>query len=302
LKPRDLADLLLLAALWGASFLFLRVAAPSFGPLALVFVRVAGASAVLVPLLLWQGQLGALCQHWRPIAVVGVLNSVLPFIGFSIAALVLQAGLSAIFNATTPLWTALIAWAWLGRRPGRWPALGLALGFVGVLGLAMERASFRPGEHGVSPAIAILACVAAASCYGLAANFTQRHLTGVPAIALATGSQLSAAVVSLAPAAWAWPAQMPSASAWGAAVVLSTVSTGFAYILYFRLIARVGPASASTVTFLIPAFAVVWGAVFLGEQPSLAMAIGGLVILLGTALATGLLRPAALARPPREGA
>lgn len=300
MKSRDTADLLLLAALWGASFLFLRVAAPSFGPLALVFVRVAGASAVLVPLLLWQGQVADLRRHWRPIAVVGVLNSVLPFIGFSVAALVLQAGLSAIFNATTPLWTAVIAWLWLGRRPGRWPAVGLALGFIGVLGLAMERASLRPGEHGVSPAIAILACVAAASCYGLAANFTQRHLSGVPAIALAAGSQLTAALVTLLPAVWAWPTQPPPATAWGAALVLATVSTGLAYILYFRLIARVGPSSASTVTFLIPAFAVVWGAVFLGEQPTAAMAAGGLVILLGTALATGLLRGPATRRRPGQ--
>lgn len=289
MRPRDAAALLLLAAIWGASFLFMRIAAPHFGALPLVAVRVTLATLVLLPLLAWRGQWPALRTHWRAIAIVGLLNSALPFIGFTVAALAINAGLSAIFNATTPLWTALIAWWWLGDRPAPARAFGLALGFAGVLALAAGKASLKAGAHGVSPALAIAACIGAAMLYGVAANFTKRRLTGVPTLALAAGSQLSAAVLLAVPAAWSWPDTVPPATAWLAALLLAVVCTGVAYVLYFRLIARIGPSGAASVTFLIPLFAVAWGALFLGERPTLGMLGGGAVILLGTAIATGLL-------------
>lgn len=291
MKQRDLVDLLLLAAIWGASFLFMRIAAPHFGAFPLVFVRVALASVVLLPLLVWQGQAPALRQHWRAISVVGALNSALPFALFTLAALAINTGLSAIFNATTPLWTALIAWWWLHDRPAPARALGLAIGFVGVLALAAGKASLQPGDHGISPALAIGACLVATAFYGVAANATKRHLTGVPSLALATGSQLSAAALVAVPAWWAWPDTTPPASAWGAAVLLAVVCSGVAYVLYFRLIARIGPSGAASVTFLIPVFAIAWGWAFLGELPTWSMAAGGAVILFGTALATGLIAP-----------
>lgn len=287
MRPRDAAELLLLAAIWGASFLFMRMAAPEFGAVALVAVRVGLAAAVLLPLLAWQGQLGALRRHAGPIAIVGLLNSALPFVLFTLAALAVNAGLSAIFNATTPLWTALVAWAWLHDRPAQARAVGLALGFAGVLALAAGKASLQPGEHGISPALAIAACIGAALCYGVAANFAKRHLTGVPPMALAAGSQLSAALIVAGPAWWWWPTTTPSAGAWTAAVLLAVVCSGVAYVLYFRLIAHIGPAGASSVTFLIPLFAVAWGWVVLGEPLTWGMAAGGAVILLGTAIATG---------------
>lgn len=291
MRRRDAADLLLLAAIWGASFLLMRIAAPEFGAFALVAVRVGLAAAVLLPLLAWRGQLGALRRHAGPIAVVGLLNSALPFVLFTLAALAINAGLSAIFNATTPLWTALVAWAWLHDRPAPARAVGLAIGFAGVLALAAGKASLQPGEHGISPALAIAACIAAALCYGVAANFAKRHLAGVPPMALATGSQLSAALLMAGPALWFWPAATPSPAAWTAAVLLAVVCSGVAYVLYFRLIARIGPAGASSVTFLIPLFAVAWGWAVIGERPTWGMAGGGAVILLGTAIATGLWRP-----------
>lgn len=291
MRRRDAADLLLLAAIWGASFLLMRIAAPEFGAFALVAVRVGLAAAVLLPLLAWRGQLGALRRHAGPIAVVGLLNSALPFVLFTLAALAINAGLSAIFNATTPLWTALVAWAWLHDRPAPARAVGLAIGFAGVLALAAGKASLQPGEFGISPALAIAACIAAALCYGVAANFAKRHLGGVPPMALAAGSQLSAALLMIGPAVWFWPVATPSAAAWTAAVLLAVVCSGVAYVLYFRLIARIGPAGASSVTFLIPLFAVAWGWAVLGEQPTWGMAAGGAVILLGTAIATGLWRP-----------
>lgn len=291
MKPADLAELITLAAIWGASFLFMRLGAGEFGPVALAAVRVTGATLVLLPLLAAHGQVGALRRHWRSIFVVGALNSALPFLGFSYAALSISAGLSSIFNASTPLWGALIAWAWLHEKPTLPRTLGLAIGFAGVVGLAWEKASFKPGGSGW----AIVACVVAAMLYGLSANFTKKRLQGVPPLALATGSQLSAAVLLALPALWWWPATMPSARAWAMVGLLALLCTGLAYLLFFRLIAHVGATNAISVTFLIPAFAVLWGWVFLAEPLTMAMAAGCAVILLGTALATGLLAPRWLA-------
>jgi drug/metabolite transporter (DMT)-like permease len=290
IRHRDLAELVLLAALWGASFLIMRIGAADFGAAPLVFLRVAGASLLLLPLLAWRRELPALRRHWRPIAVVGIVNTTLPFLFFMVAALVLNAGLSSIFNATSPLWGALIAWLWLGDRPGVARLLGLAIGFAGVLGLGLHNASFKPGEHGVSPALGIAACIAGTACYGAAANYTKKRLTGVPPMAVAAGSQLSAAAFTVGPALWWWPAHNPGTAAWAGAAVLAFACTGLAYLLYFRLIAQIGPANAIAVTFLVPAFAVLWGALFLAETLTLATMGGCSVILLGTALATGLVR------------
>jgi drug/metabolite transporter (DMT)-like permease len=291
MQRRDVAELFALAALWGAAFLFMRLGALDFGPAPLVFLRVAGAALLLLPLMAWRGEAPALRRHWRAIAVVGLVNTALPFGLYMVAALVLTAGLSAIFNATAPLWAALIAWWWLADRPTAPRLLGLAIGFAGVLGLGWHNASLRPGEHGVSAALGIACCIAATACYGIGANYTKRHLGGVPSMAIAAGSQGAAAVLSLVPALWWWPARNPGAAAWAGAAVLAFACTGLAYLLYFRLIARAGPANAIAVTFLIPGFAVLWGALFLGEALTPAMLLGCAVILLGTALATGLVGP-----------
>lgn len=290
MKPRDLAELFLLGALWGAAFLFMRLGATEFGPVALVFVRVAAASALLLPLLIWHGEFGALRQHWRPIALVGLMNSAVPFVLFTFAALVLGAGLMAVFNATAPIWGALIAWLWLGERLGASRWLGLAIGVAGVVGLSWGKADFKAGEHGISPALGIAACLGAAVLYGLAANFSRKYLTGIAPMALATGSQLSAATALLLPAIWAWPATAPTPTAWAAVATLAVACTALAYVLYFRLIAHAGAANAISVTFLIPGFAMLWGWLFIGEEPTAGMLAGCAVILLGTALSTGVLR------------
>ncbi|HSI50444.1 MAG TPA: EamA family transporter [Ideonella sp.] len=290
MKSRHLAELLSLAAIWGASFLFIRMGAAAFGPLALAGMRTVGATLCLLPLLLWRGEQGALLKHWKPILLVGITNSALPFVCFGVAALAINGGLSAIFNATTPLWGALLAWLWLGDKPTRAKSLGLAIGFAGVLWLAWDKASFRPGNHGVSPALAVLACMAATLLYGFSANFTRRYLTGVPSMALAAGSQMAASLLLVPLMLTHWPEVNPGAHEWMAAVLLAVVCTGLAYVLYFRLIANMGASNAMTVTFLIPAFAVLWGALFLSEQLTGAMLAGCAVILVGTGLVTGLLK------------
>lgn len=285
MRQQDIFELLVLAALWGASFLFMRLAAAEFGPFALAALRVAIASAVLLPLLLWRGEWAALRRHWRPIALVGLVNSALPFVAFAYAALSINAGLASIFNATSPLWAAVIAWAWLGDRPTRPRITGLAVGIAGVFWLAWDKASFKPGADAVG--FAVLACLGATLMYGLAANVSKKWLTAVPPMVVATGSQVSAAVVLAPLGLLAWPAQPVTQTAWMAGVALGVFCTGLAYLLYFRLIANVGPANAIAVTFLIPLFAVLWGGIFLGERLTLAMIGGGALILLGTSLATG---------------
>ncbi len=286
MKPAHLAELLALAALWGGSFLFMRMGAAEFGPAALAAVRVIGASLFLLPLLRLRGQTAALREHWRPILIVGITNSALPFLCFSYAALSITAGLSAIFNAAAPLFGAVIAWLWLNDKLTAPRIAGLAVGFGGVLWLAWDKASFKPGGSGW----AVVACLTATCLYGWSANFTKKRLAGVAPLALAAGSQLSAASVLVLPAIVWWPSVMPSPHAWLAAGLLALACTGVAYVMYFRLIANVGPANAIAVTFLVPVFAVVWGGLFLGEGVTPTMVLGCAVVLFGTALTTGLLK------------
>ena len=293
MRPRDVVELLALAALWGASFLFMRIAAADFGPVALVFVRVCGAALLLVPLLAVRGGLAALRAHWRTIAVVGLMNSALPFLGFAYAALSITAGLSAILNSATPLFAAVVAWLWLGDRMTAWRIAGLVVGFAGVLWIGWDKADFRPGGS----AWAIVACLLAAVSYAIAPSLAKRRLGGVPPLAVAAGSQLAAAALVALPAAWWWPSTAPSSHAWLAAALLAIFSTGVAYILYFRLIANAGPTNAVAVTYLIPLFAVLWGGLFLGERLTLPIVVGCVVIFIGTALATGVLAP----RPAASG-
>ena len=277
------AEFVLLAAIWGASFLFMRVGAVEFGAWATAGVRVGVASVALLPVLWFSGHWPALRRHAGPILFVGVLSSGLPFALYAYALLSISTGLSAILNATTPLFGALVAWLWLKERPGGWRALGLAIGFLGVALLSWNKASFKPGGTGW----AVLACLGATLCYGLAASYTRKYLTGVPAMATATGSQIGA-TLALAPATlWFWPAHPPSLHAWTALLVVGVLCTAVAYILFFRLIAAAGPSRSLTVTFLIPVFALGYGAVLLDERITVWMVGGGAVILLGVALATG---------------
>ena len=285
MRRRDIAELLALAALWGASFLFMRVAVPAFGPMALAFLRVAGAALVLVPLLALRGDLATVRRHWGTIAVVGFFNSALPFLCFAYAALTINAGVSAIFNSATPLFAAIVAWLWLGDRMTPLRVVGLAIGFAGVLWIGSDKADFGPGGS----AVAIGACLLATMSYGVAPSLTKRRLSGALPLAVAAGSQVAAALFLAVPAALAWPAQAPSASAWLMVALLAFFGTGLAYLLYFRLIANAGPANAVAVTYLIPIFAVVWGGIFLGERLTLPLVAGCAVIFAGTALATGML-------------
>ena len=278
----------LLAAIWGASFLLMKLGAADFGPLLTAFLRVLLASLFLLPLLIWRGQFDALKKNYKPILLVGVLNSGIPFALFSFAVLHITTGLTSILNATVPLWAALVAWLWLKDKPASARLLGLAIGFAGVAALSWDKATFKAGA--ASPGLAVLACLLATLCYGIAASFTKKYLTGVPPLASATGSQIGAALVLAVPGMLSLPSVMPSPQAWGAVALLAFACTAVAYVLFFRIIERAGPARTSAVTFLIPVFGVSYGAVLLGEKITLTMAVFGAVIVLGTALSTGVLK------------
>lgn len=290
MKKSLLVEFVALAALWGSSFLFMRVGGVEFGALPTAGVRVAIGAAVLVPVLWFSGHWAALQKNAGRILFVGALNSGLPFALFAYAVLSISTGMSAILNATVPLFGALVAWFWLKDRPGNSRILGLVIGFAGVVLLAGDKASFKPGGTGW----AVLACLLATLCYAIAASFTKRFLTGIHPLATATGSQIGALLGLALPALWFWPAHTPSLHAWLALLALGVLCTAVAYILYFRLIAQLGPARAVTVTFLVPVFAIFYGTVFLGEELTLFMLLCGAVVVCGTALATGVLT---LSRP-----
>jgi len=281
---------LLLAATWGASFLFMRQATLEFGPLPTAAVRVTVAALFLLPLLLAHGQWPALRRHWRPVLLCGLLNSGIPFALFSFALLHISTGLSSILNATVPLFGALVAWAWLGQRPGISRGIGLVVGFVGVALLAWDKIGLRAGAPAALAAWAVAACLGATLCYALAASFTHRHLSGLPPLMTATGSQIGAMLGLALPALALWPAQMPGPTAWASVVALGVLCTGVANVLYFRLIEALGPARALTVTFTVPVFAIVYGAALLGEAVTPWMLLCGAIVLVGTALATGFIK------------
>lgn len=285
-----LSEFILLGAIWGASFLFTRLGAAEFGALPTAGLRVGIAATFLLPLLLLRGQWQALSTHWKKIFFLGMLNSGIPFALYAYALLSISTGLSSLLNATVPLFGALVAWLWLKDRPHGMKILGLLIGFVGVAMLAWGKASFKPDASGLVTGWAVLACLGACLCYGLSASFTKRHLAGVPSLVIATGSQLGATLGLALPTLWLWPSQPPSSTAWLALLAVGVLCTGVAYVLFFRLVDKVGAAGSLTVTFLIPVFAVLYGVVFLGESVTAWMLICGAVILLGTALSMGLLK------------
>ena len=285
-------DYLMLAALWGASFLFMRMGAAEFGPLATAWTRVCIAALFLFPLMLWQGHWTMFKSKWKLILGFGVFNSALPFALFAYAVMHISTGLSAILNASVPLFAAVVAWIWLGDRLNHWQIAGLFIGFIGVAFLAGDQTSFHSAANTDASTsgqyTAIAACLLATLCYAISGSFTKKHMPNLPPLVSATGSQLGASLALAIPALWALPEALPSTQAWLSLIMLGVACTGVAYILYFRLINRAGPAKALTVTFLIPVFALIYGVVFLNETVTLSMVFLGMVVVLGTAMSSGI--------------
>ncbi len=286
MKGKDIATLLILAALWGGSFLFMRVAAPVLGPVWLIEIRVLLAGIALLPLFLRANLWDITRRKAVPLFVIGVINSALPFLLFAFATISLPAGFTAILNATAPLFGTIVAAVWLGEKLSVSRMIGFALGFVGVTILVgWNVAVVTPGFK-----IAIAAGLFAALLYSIAAPYAKQQLAGVPPIAIATIGQLSAAAFLLPALPFTIPQALPSAEVWLAVMALALFSTSIAYVLYFRLIQSIGSTKALTVTYLIPVSAMVWGAIALNEPITSAMIFGGGLVLLGTAIANDLFR------------
>ncbi|MEO7940851.1 MAG: DMT family transporter [Burkholderiaceae bacterium] len=285
MKTNPTIEFVALAAIWGSSFLFMRLGAAEFGVVATAGGRVAIGSALLLPMLWFSGHWNVLRRNAARILFIGLLNSALPFFMFAYAVMHISTGLSGILNATAPLFGAPIAWFWLKDGMSRSRVVGLIVGFAGVALLAADKASFKPGGTGW----AVVACLVATFCYGYSASFTKRHLSGIHPLAIAAGSQLGATLGLALPMLWWWPAHNPGLTAWSSLLVLGVLCSGVAYILYFRLIENLGPARAITVTFLVPVFAVFYGTTMLGETLTPWMLLCGAIVVLGTALSSGVL-------------
>lgn len=289
MRPSDYGRLLSLAAIWGASFLFMRIAAPAFGSVNTTFLRVFFALVGLAAMLLllrtpmqFQGKL-------KSIMVLGIINSGVPFLMYAVAALWLPAGYSAILNATTPLMGALIGFSFFHETLTLRKWAGVMLGLVGI-GLITTT-----GEVDLSGqlTIGVLACLIATACYGCAGFLTRRWVTergGLDAKLVAFGSQIGAVLFLLpffgytlatGPAVdWAQP------GVWASVLAVGFLCTAFAYLLYFRLIADIGPLRSLTVTFLIPPFGILWGYLVLGETLTGGFVFGGAVVCLAVWLVT----------------
>jgi drug/metabolite transporter (DMT)-like permease len=281
MQAADLARLLLLAGLWGGSFAFIRVAVPALGPLWLAFSRVALAFLALFALALVRRAVPSFRAHWRDYIFIGVVNSALPFALFCFAEQYVGAAVAAILNATSPFFAAAVAALWLKETLSRRTLGGMALGFVGVMLIV----GWSPHAPSGMMLPAMFACLGAALCYGVASVYVKRRITATPSFAIALYSQLTAAAV-LAPALpfVPWPGPLTPLIA-GNALALALASTALAYLLYFRLIATIGPSRALTVTFLVPVFGVLWGFLFLAEPVSANTLSGCGLILGGTWLA-----------------
>lgn len=281
----DILGLVLLAAIWGAAFLFMRMAAPPFGPLPLIWVRVSVAAVCLMACVGLTGGLREVWRHRRALFVVGLFNAAIPFSLLAYASLALTAGFTALLNSTTPLMVALVGALAFGHRPRphHWVGMGVSLGGVAVL--SWGRMSFHPGGSGW----AIVASLLAALCYGIGTNLSRRDLVGVAPITSSAGSVVGA---SLALAPWGaatWPSVAPSAGVWAAAAALGLVCTAAAYVIFYHLVQSAGAHRAASVTFLVPVFAMTWSSLFLHEGITPRMVVASLVILAGTAIAIDLL-------------
>ncbi|EJL86164.1 putative permease [Herbaspirillum sp. CF444] len=285
MKSADLFRLLALSAIWGASFLFMRIVVPELGALNTAFFRVLFGAAGLLLIL------AALRVKWRfegklrAAMLLGAINSGIPFVLYSLAAKVLPAGYSAILNATTPLMGVVIGALFFGDTLTGRKVAGVVLGLAGVAVLTRT----GPVAFDTATVFGALACLLATSCYGLAGFLTKRWITdrgGLDSKLVAFGSQLGAVGLLLPFFAISTGMQGTplhgSAGTWFALLALGFVCSALAYILFFRLIADIGPVKSLTVTFLIPLFGVLWGWLFLNEQLSWAYAVGG--ALIGAAL------------------
>jgi drug/metabolite transporter (DMT)-like permease len=283
LSVADLAALLFLGAVWGGAFLFLRIAAPEVGPVWAAEIRlVIGASilALLAGRRTWRAARGRLVAF----AIVGALFSAIPFSLIAVATLTLPAGFTSLLNAATPLFTAAIGVAFLGHRLAWRMVAGLALGVVAVIVLV----GWAPFEPTPGTLLAVAAGLGAPLSYAVAGNFARARLAGVEPLELATGMLVAGATVLVPVALLSGPARVPAIDGAISLVAVGTLSTALAWPIFFRVLRRTTPTAASTATFIVPAFAIAWGALALGETVGIGLLVGFGLILVSLTLVLGM--------------
>ncbi|MBA2714700.1 MAG: DMT family transporter [Rubrobacteraceae bacterium] len=284
MRPRDFAGLVLLGALWGASFLFIRVAVPALGPFLLVWLRVGLAAAALLLYALAAGRLPKIRSRWRSFLALGFINAAVPFCLISTAEIHLTASLAAILNSTTVMFTAMVAAVWMGEALTARKVVGIVLGIVGVTVLV----GWDPLPMSGIVLLSVAAMLTASLSYALGATYAKWSFSGIPPLGMAIG-QLAAATALLLPFSVASPpGEVPSSSVAFCVLGLALLSTAVAYLIYFRLIENVGPTSTVTVTLLVPVFGLVFGVVLLDEPFGPGTLAGLGIILSSVILITGI--------------
>ena len=282
MNAADTARLVALAAIWGASFIFLRIVTPVLGPVWTAEFRVLLGGLALLAWLRMIGFDPAFGRYWRAYVAVGAINAALPFTLFGFAAIHLPASILAILNSTSPMFDMLFGALFAGERVTAKKLLGLS---AGALGVALV---VRPGDMATGPMFgwAIGAALGACACYGMTGVVIRHFGKDAPPRGMAVGNQLAAAVILLPLLPLLPPTGMPTLVVAGNVLGLALLAGAVAYLLYFRLIADVGALRALTVTFLIPVFGTFWGWLFLNEALPAAAFAGGALIVAGTVLIT----------------
>jgi drug/metabolite transporter (DMT)-like permease len=287
MSGREFAVLFALGAIWGASFMFIKVGGAEMQPFFLVEMRLGLAALTMVLIsfadrAIWRG----LREHWRPLVVMGLINCAIPYTLLTWGEVHISSGLAAIYNATAPLWGAALGlvWVWAERMSAARFA-GLIIGLAGV-GLVVS-GNLTQGTGGTMYLLGQGAVLLMALSYAFAGIFGRHMLKGVPSRVAATGQLVAGALIILPVAAFQVPAQMPSALALGAVAVLAVVGTALASVMYYWLLARVGATGALLVTYLLPGFALIWGALFLNEAVTLTAVLGLALVLLGITITSG---------------
>ncbi|MDP8973825.1 MAG: DMT family transporter [Actinomycetota bacterium] len=280
---RDLGALVLLGAIWGSSFLFIRVAVPALGPFVLMELRVGLAAAALALLAVAVSHLPKLRFRWKELLVLGAVNAAIPFSLIAASEINLTASLAAILNATTALFAAVVATVWMGEALTKGKLAGLVMGVVGVAVLV----GWTPIDLNGVVLVSVGASLVAAFSYALGGVYAKRAFAGTPPLTLAIGQQMGAAMLLVPLAAASVPAEAPSMLVTLSALALALLCTAVAYLLYFYLISSVGPTKTLTVTFLSPVFGALFGVLFLDEPVGVGTFVGLGIILSSVALVTG---------------
>jgi len=263
-----------LGALWGSAFMFIKVATPEFGPIALVNARLIIASLIFLPILLRSKYIHLLKPIWRQVLVLAILNNAIPFTLFSYASFGADSNILAILNATTAFNTMIIAYIWIGENVSLKQLFGLLLGFIGIFILVNP-------QNSETTLISSMSALLASFFYSYSTVYIQRQSVNANKMVLIGWSIIFSAVIMLPVTIFYLPDSIPSISAIGSAIWLGAISTGLGFLGYVRLIDKIGAVKTSTVAYFLPVFGIIWGAIFLDEIISPTIIIGCLIVLIG---------------------